>query len=169
MAYKKIGTMDFHGGVDITDPCYDKDTWCRINGLKIAEGEYECGVYYRQTLLTLYGKTETWDEVACIGIYLGGVEKTGSICNALENSGEFPADWSLIGEIGVDAGLAGFFHNKPDYSNEEWTTFCDRLKGKDDTWITEDGFFSKSGGGDGCYVVFTHKNCGKIDAVEIHF
>lgn len=28
MRRKKIGVMDFHGSVDITDPCYDKDVWC---------------------------------------------------------------------------------------------------------------------------------------------
>lgn len=30
MRRKKIGTMNFHGSVDITDPGYDRDVWCRI-------------------------------------------------------------------------------------------------------------------------------------------
>lgn len=30
MRKTKIGVMDFHGSVDITDPCYNKDVWCRI-------------------------------------------------------------------------------------------------------------------------------------------
>lgn len=30
MRRKKIGTMDFHGSVDITDPCYNRDVWCRM-------------------------------------------------------------------------------------------------------------------------------------------
>lgn len=34
MRRKKIGVMDFHGSVDITDPCYDRDTWCRMNDVK---------------------------------------------------------------------------------------------------------------------------------------
>lgn len=38
MRRKKIGVMDFHGSVDITDPCYDRDTWCRMNDVKIKEG-----------------------------------------------------------------------------------------------------------------------------------
>lgn len=40
MRKTKIGVMDFHGSVDITDPCYDKDVWCRMNNVKISEGEY---------------------------------------------------------------------------------------------------------------------------------
>ena len=39
MRRKKIGVMDFHGSVDITDPCYDRDTWCRMNDVKIKEGD----------------------------------------------------------------------------------------------------------------------------------
>ena len=39
MRKTKIGVMDFHGSVDITDPCYNKDVWCRMNNVKISEGE----------------------------------------------------------------------------------------------------------------------------------
>ena len=35
MRPKKIGTMDFHGSVDITDPCYNRDVWCRMTDVKI--------------------------------------------------------------------------------------------------------------------------------------
>lgn len=40
MRRKKIGTMDFHGSVDITDPCYDRDVWCRMTDVKIRKGVY---------------------------------------------------------------------------------------------------------------------------------
>lgn len=30
MRKKLIGRKHFEGSVDITDPCYDKDVWCRI-------------------------------------------------------------------------------------------------------------------------------------------
>ena len=46
MRRKKIGVMDFHGSVDITDPCYDRDTWCRMNDVKIKEGDYTCVVWH---------------------------------------------------------------------------------------------------------------------------
>lgn len=45
MRKTKIGVMDFHGSVDITDPCYNKDVWCRMNNVKISEGEYACYVW----------------------------------------------------------------------------------------------------------------------------
>lgn len=42
MRRKKIGTMDFHGIVDITDPCYNRDVWCRMTDVKIRNGVYTC-------------------------------------------------------------------------------------------------------------------------------
>ena len=73
-----------------------------------------------------------------------------------------------IGSIGVDAGLAGFFHNKPDYIDEEWGRFCDRVR-NGDTWLIEDGFYSSSGYGDGCYGVYAYKQDGAITALELRF
>ena len=72
------------------------------------------------------------------------------------------------GSIGVDAGLAGFFHNKPDYSDEAWSKFCDRIR-HGDAWLTEDGFYSSSGYGDGCYGVYAYKQDGEITALEVRF
>ncbi|ERT38314.1 MAG: hypothetical protein Q4F83_07705 [Eubacteriales bacterium] len=106
MRRKKIGVMDFHGSVDITDPCYDRDTWCRMNDVKIKEGQYTCMVWYQTDRGECDGKPYSYRLVGIIGIYLNGV---------------IPAQKSMkeIGCIGVDAGLAGFFHNKPDYSDEQ--------------------------------------------------
>ena len=42
MRREKIGTMDFHGSVDITDPCYNRDVWCRMTDVKIRKGVYTC-------------------------------------------------------------------------------------------------------------------------------
>lgn len=73
-----------------------------------------------------------------------------------------------IGSIGVDAGLAGFFHSKPDYDYEAWNAFCDRIR-HGDAWITEDGFYSSSGYGDGGYGVYAQEQNGEIVALEIRF
>lgn len=35
MRRKKIGVMDIQRSVDITDPCYDRDVWCRMDGVPI--------------------------------------------------------------------------------------------------------------------------------------
>lgn len=144
-----IGKKHFHGTVDATDPCYNYDVWCRMNGIPICEGEYDC----------VNWKTRERDEpsrVARIGIYLRGVVP---VQEKMER----------IGEIGVDAGLAGFFMNKPDYSDDEWSSLCDLLS-NGDAWIRPKGFFSSSGYGDGGYDVYAYKQPdGRASAMEIAF
>ena len=151
LAKKEIGWHDFHRSVDITDPCYDKDVWCRKNDVKIADGEYLC-------ITWIYRKRGKHPDrrVSIIGIYLNG---------------DIPGqdDMEIIGEIGVDTGLAGFFHNKPDYTDTEWSEFCNKIQDGDE-WLTEEGFWSSSGYGDGCYSVYASKNeQGVINALEIRF
>lgn len=90
-----------------------------------------------------------------IGIYLDGVIP----CQK---------DMKEIGSIGVDAGLAGFFHNKPDYTDDEWAAFCDRVR-HGDAWLIKEGFYSSSGYGDGCYGVYAYEQGGEITAIEIRF
>lgn len=64
MRKTKIGVMDFHGSVDITDPCYDKDVWCRMNNVKISEGEYACYVW-RHTDKGKYEQQYRLDHPSC--------------------------------------------------------------------------------------------------------
>lgn len=155
MRRKKIGVMDFHGSVDVTDPCYNRDVWCRMNDVRIRKGEYTCMVWYQTDKGKYDGKPYSYKVVGIIGIYLGGV---------------IPPQKSMkeIGSIGVDAGLAGFFHEKPDYSDEDWSAFCSRIA-QGDAWLIKDGFYSVSGYGDGCYGVFASEQDGEITALEIRF
>lgn len=155
MRRKKIGVKDFHGSVDITDPCYNKDVWCRMDNVRIKEGKYTCMVWYHTDKGKYDGKPYSHKMVGILGIYLDG---------------KIPNQKTMkeIGSIGVDAGLAGFFHNKPDYDDEAWSAFCDRVR-HGDAWITEDGFYSSSGYGDGCYGVYAQKQNDEIVALEIRF
>ena len=155
MKRKKIGIKNFQGSVDITDPCYSRNVWCRMNDVKIKEGDYTCMVWYHTDKGELDGKPYSYKMVGIIGIYLDGI---------------IPPQKGMkgIGSIGVDAGLAGFFHNKPDYSDEAWSKFCDRIS-HGDAWLIEDGFYSSSGYGDGCYGVYAQKTDGEITALEIRF
>ena len=155
MRRKIIGVRDFHNSVDITDPCYNRDVWCRMNHVKIKDGKYTCAVWHHTDKYEHEGKICKDKRVGIIGIYLDGVIPTAK---AMEE----------IGSIGVDAGLAGFFHNKPDYSDEAWSKFCDNIA-KGDAWLTEDGFFSSSGYGDGCYGVYALKTNEEIVSLEIRF
>lgn len=150
MRRKNIGKIALGSQVDVTDPCYDKDVWCRMNAVKIKPGNYDCNIWI--------SKEKTWGErVGVIGVYLDG---------------NVPSRRSMerIGSIGVDAGMAGFFHNKPDYDDEQWEALCDATCGDAKAWITSDGFFSESGFGDGEYNVYAQKNKdGDIVAIEIAF
>lgn len=160
--YKKIiiGKKHFEGTVDITDPCYDKDVWCRTNA-EVVSGEYTCAVWLDHISTSFHDEKVEFDQVAVIGIYFGGVVPNWK-------------QMELIGEIGVDAGLAGFFTDKQDFSDQEWREFCDYLdKEKADAYLSDKyrGFFSSSGGGDGSYPVFGRKDkkTGKYTALEIRF
>ena len=155
MRRKKIGAMDFHGSVDITDPCYNRDVWCRMNDVKIHDGSYTCIAWYQTDKGEYDGKPYSYKVVGILGIYLDGI---------------IPCQKEMkeIGSIGVDAGLAGFFHNKPDYDDEAWSAFCDRVA-HGDVWLMEDSFYSVSGYGDGCYGVCAKKQDDEVVALEIRF
>lgn len=152
---KTIGYKHFSDVVDVTDPCYNKDEWCRLNGIKIKEGDYKCVVWMRPDTVVYDGKEYDDTRVAIIGIYLNGL---------------VPGEKQMeeIGEIGVDAGLAGFFMDKPDYTDEQWHDFCNSIR-NGYAWMKEEGFFSSSGYGDGFYAVRAFKMNDEITALEIKF
>ena len=132
---KYIGELELGTKVDITDPCYDKDVWCRMTT------DCEPGLYK--------GYVEMSDEgdwgmrVATVSIFKG--DKMWGI-----------EEMEYIGNIGVDAGLAGFFNDKPDFSDTEWNEFCGKIN-DGDAWNLYNGIFSSSGYGDGCYNVYANE------------
>lgn len=149
MNKRVVGTRHFGETIDITDPCYNRDVWCRMNDVEIVPGNYQCVIWESD-------EGDWGIRVGAIGIYLCGVVPSQKAMKC-------------IGEIGVDAGLAGFFDHKPDYTDEEWSDFCDMI-GRGRAWITDGGFFSSSGYGDGGYDVFAYKNSnGDITSLEIRF
>lgn len=132
MGIKKVGTITLGDTVDITDPCYDANVWCRMT-TKCVPGEYTG--YVRISDEGEWGK-----RVASISIYRDDVEIE------LESMDK-------IGSIGVDAGMAGFFNDKPDFNDDEWDKLCDKVN-KGNAWCLYDGIFSSSGYGDGSYEVY---------------
>lgn len=126
-----------------------------MNDVKIKDGEYTCAIWMHTEKGEYDGEPCIDRRVGIIGIYLDGAIPCQ---RAMEE----------IGSIGVDAGLAGFFHKKPDYDDAAWSSFCDTIQ-TGSAWLTKDGFFSSSGYGDGGYGVYAHKTDGEIDALEIRF
>ena len=148
---RKFGEKYFTEKIDITDPCYDKDTWCRINNYKVVPGTYNCN--YTEIDAGNWGK-----RISLLEIFNKDYKKK----NTHKQS---------IGYIGVDAGLAGFFNNKKDYDDKEWHEFCKQLKDpKVNVWGIENGFFSASGYGDGEYEVFAYQTAvGETVGLQIRF
>lgn len=154
---KLIGWKEFKGILDVTDPGYSKDVWCRITTPKpVKEGNYACRIWAKTRKEEYEGREWTDTRVGIIGLYLDDI---------------VPAQFAMkeIGTIGVDSGMAGFFMDKPDYSVDEWESLCDSTN-KGDAWIRDEGFFSYSGYGDGSYPVYAAYNQNEeIIALEIRF
>lgn len=184
MQLKKYVLQDYlklENSVDVTDPCYDRSVWCRMTVNNMQSGDYICsyymGVFDDEDLKNCkesYGKynwktsleeyTASWkDDINnrcfCIAIMLKGKEYDVA-----------SEKWTRIGEIGVDAGLAGFFPDKPDFDRDEWMKFCDKLNYVDNAYFEEGlGFWSNSGYGDGSYPVYAIEEGGKTVALKIRF
>ena len=144
--------------VSITDPCYNDNVWCRINGIKIITGDYLCVAWRGRCYYTDENeKRRSYSKTFACGIYLNGVIPDR---NEMEE----------IGDISVDAGIAGFFQDKPNFSDKEWGSFCYAIDAAGWNLVSKWGFCTESGYGDGCYPVYAHKNAdGDIDALEIRF
>ena len=148
-----VGEYVFGSETDITDPCYDRDVWCRINDIPTVPGKYVCIAYFLND--------ENWgNRIAMMRI------EHESVCGIED----IVAEEVFINEIGVDAGLAGFFNKKPDYTDDEWVKFCNDLGREYPRHkIVKDGFVCSSGYGDGEYPVYGHKENNRYDTLEIRF
>lgn len=155
------GMITLPDSVDVTDPCYDRDVWCRMKVCDLIPGKYNC--FY-----------DISDEEEC-GRRVSEILIMKSDQDTIKRFVKDTLPWEEIGEIGVDAGLAGFFDDKPDFSDPEWQEFCDSMDDfKEMAWMRKfdgkDGFYALSGYGDGCYPVSVLKDTdGKVYAVMIRF
>jgi len=166
---RHIGSIDIEDGmVDITDPCYDRDTWCRINDAPVKPGKYDC--------FSVVGDDGWGPRPYRCRIQhesLGG----GTVKN-----------FECFGAVAVDAGVCGFFSHKPNYKeDDQWGDVCGRLDAhnkradvqddayraylfhKEDAVMRCEAFFTESGMGDGYYEVYAAKKEGEIVALELRF
>lgn len=132
-----VGKKDFGKTIDVTDPGFDKDAQNRVNNIPFVEGKYKC-----------------------YAIFSDDKEKVASICIEPDYMAE-PVDFSYIqiGTILVGSGMAGFFSDKPDYTEDQWADLLLRMEEHiGSTYIMENGFFSESGNGSGIFPVYVAKN-----------
>ena len=184
LTQKLMGYVDIpNGKVDITDPCYNRSTWCRINDVTVKPGSYRCR-YYMGAALEPYeieeikeackdwGKTDKETE-EFIEMDKKSIKGRCFVIELQLKGRAFKLNspkWEEIGDIGVDAGLAGFFWNKPDFKDGEWSKFCDAMDSSKVAYLNKDmGFWVQSGYGDGFYNVYAIKEKDEIIALRICF
>ena len=136
------GEIEFTSNkLDVTDPCYDASVWCRTQ-VDITPGKYTYMIKIRQE--------RNHEVIASLKIRIKKVK--GGVRFFRE-----------IGAIGVDAGLAGFFENKPDYDDEQWSRVGDELLQAGHPTILQtakessfgcNGVVVTSGYGDGVYPIY---------------
>lgn len=76
--------------------------------------------------------------------------------------------------ISVDAGLAGYFVDKPNFNDEEWRSFIDEFitdYARDQVYTCPWGMFTNTGYGDGVYdvCIIKERKHGRIVGVAIFF
>ena len=141
-----VGELRLDGKVDITDPCYDRGGWYLVTK--------ECQPGYYKGYAYMSDEGEWGKRVARLSIFKD--DKKTEL-----------KKMKFIDSIGVDAGLAGFFRDKPDYPGNKWNDFLVEsgvFKTKDEadhsrkTYAIDYGIFSESGFGDGEYAVYANKS-----------
>ena len=146
-----------NGRVDITDPCYDRGTWCALWNVKVRSGNYKCS--YENESDGVWG------------------ERTKACSIVHEEYADRYLSENYLGNIGLDAGMAGFFKDKPDFDDDAWHDLCNFCSGvrdgneENDTvgYQNDYGFWTESGYGDGSYDVYSYETDGEIVGLVIKF
>lgn len=156
-----IGKFEITSGfLNITDPCYDIDTWCAAFELPAKNGKW-CG------------------EIDLLDIPDWGTRVSKLIAYHIENKKD-KVTRRINAHIGVDSGQAGIFDssvypigNTGEYN--ELDTFYGKccnatLNNKNPAGIINNmGIVSSSGIGDGSYTAKVKKEKGKIVKLEVDF
>ena len=161
MKTKKMtaGTITIGSRIRVSDPCYDKDTWCAGTIENVLPGEYDC--FY-----ILFDDGDWGKRVAELEIrhqdYL-----------------HIYADKAEDIDVGVDSGQCGLYDQdyfEQNCGNEDWYDMaCQLTYHKEEICfqggtMDEKGFVTSSGYGDGGYVCFTGRNRGgKVISVRVEF
>lgn len=142
---KHVADICFEKGViSATDPCFSEGRYYRVDNIKIIPGDYQINTY-----------TDNNGRVRILQIVLKDENVIKRFNDTYYNINR---SWRTIStDIGVDAGICGFFQCKPNFNDEEWDKFCQdiRYDSEGNLWAgekpEEKGFFTESGWGDGVY------------------
>lgn len=180
---ERVGSISVDDGIlDITDPGYERDCWCTIFDHKVKPGKYD--VYVTVVNFPSIFLCEDENDVANWRKPIGKsftVNDRRLVRLTIAHEDYSLLDlkskrWNILSDnIGVDAGMCGFYNHKPNYDDEkDWTSFWQSLKNLPRTTITCDlnqanGVTVSSGWGDGIYTVREKKEKGVPIALELVF
>lgn len=174
---EKIGTfMLKSGNMRVSDPCYDKATWCAGVIPDCRTGKWEA-------LVSFYDDGLPGRRVSILAARAVGANTGFDLLDSL-NKLEHASF-----EVGVDSGQAGMYDDEtyrldstvpgiPNPSEEDgvepgelWYEYCcDITLNPEKAGVIPTGVVSRSGYGDGCYPVFFHKGKdGKVDLIAIRY
>ncbi len=169
-----IGVFNFGDGyVDVTDPCYDTDTWCAMWERKVKPGVYNAFIDMKN-FPSLYrdeddplnpDEIKRMDDIRITSLYIQHASYGKRKING----------WDIIGGVGVDAGLCGFYSHKPSFDDAEdrlWNGFwrsLSKIEGDNTCDIGKYGVTVSSGYGDGYYPVYARKEGNEIVGLRLRF
>lgn len=149
--YRKVGVLNIQSGkIDITDPGYNDDVWCRLNGIAVKPGKYIC-----------YAALNKGKEVKEWGRRVASMSMVH-----VDAKMDRVIPMHNLGFVGVDAGLMSISEAgvKPNYSDETWSSIVGELSKLEEkrgvvAHVKKFGagkkqFWSSTGFGDGSYDVF---------------
>lgn len=182
--HKFVGCINISDGiVDITDPCYDDDTWCARFGHKVKPGIYKCYIdvinypykYICQQCdyAVLVEGHNVGDLICCDDHRIMQLTIIHEDNDFILNNDEYPDIFELIdNNIGVDAGLCGFYNHKPNLSGDDWDKFwqnLDEYKGCTCDCNHGNGITVSSGFGDGSYSLYEIKYDNEVCGLQLVF
>ena len=179
----KIGEVLFVDGlVDVSDPCYDRGTWCARYDVKVKPGKYCAFIdevdfpstweyqdgdekYYPEAVP---GKKFTMHDIRVVTLTIFNSEYVRQYLNKEYNC------YKLSDNIGVDAGLCGFYSHLPEsLSDDEWNKLVDNLEENSNHNVCDchhlNGVTVSSGFGDGVYKVYKLTVDRKVVGLQLVF
>jgi hypothetical protein len=144
------------GKVRVTDPCYERDTWCAGVIEDVKKGAWEA-----------YIRTERkYSRVIELMAFHKDIDN-----NTFKKSSWITQD----ADIGVDSGQCGIFDDKyypektGEYDDENSFYYKCCLATENEAGVVDYGVVSRSGFGDGSYVCYTLENKERVVGIKIIF
>lgn len=157
---KDLGTIELSNTVVVSDPSYDRGTWCMTTGMAIKPGNYKAWVIQSD-------EGEWGNRIASLFLVHEDFATAALV------------DWESVNEeIGVDSGQCGIFDDtiypqKGDKASEErfYNECCSITLGDVPAGVLENnkGVVTSSGYGDGGYELFAISVTGERVALMLDF